>query len=367
MKINVTHVQVVRATAADGTVVEYAYFRAPGMKRIRLPAPTDPAFMAAYQNASAAKKVEPKGGSLRHLITQYKSSPHFLSLAARTRKDYAKLLTHLEPLGEMPLVKVNTAFIEGLQATLVPRLKWRTTNYLFDIFRSMWRRGSKGPRRLTAGNPFEGLEDIPRPANLPKRNRRWSDNELAAALDLAEQRGLYGLRAGLALAAYTGMRRADVISVEWSAVKAGRLAYTSKKTGVYVDITMPKELVKILKSTPRSATSPTIVVNDEDAPYTPDGINSSLKKLRGRLGTSASGLALHGLRHTVGATLAEAGRSSDQIKAVLGHLSDDMASEYTRTAEKRRLGNAATSLDRKFKKKAPRKRARDHENMQSTT
>ncbi len=367
MKINVTHVQIVRARAVDGTIVEYAYFRAPGRKRVRLPAPTDPAFVAAYQNAAAAMKIEPKGGSLRHLITQYKSSPHFLSLAARTRKDYTKLLTHLEPLGEMPLVKVNSAFIEGLQATLAPRLKWRTTNYLFDIFRSMWRRGSKGPRKLTAGNPFEGLEDIPRPANLPKRNRRWSDNELAAALDLAEQRGLYGLRAGLALAAYTGMRRADVISVEWSAVKAGRLAYTSKKTGVHVDIAMPRELVNILKTTPRSAKSPTIVVNDEDAPYTPDGINSSLKKLRTRLGTSATGLALHGLRHTVGATLAEAGRSSDQIKAVLGHLSDDMASEYTRTAEKRRLGDAAISLNRKFKKKAPRKRARNHENRLSTT
>jgi len=54
-------------------------------------------------------------------------------------------------------------------------------------------------------------------------------------------------------------------------------------------------------------------------------------------------------------------------KRHLGHLSEVMASEYTRTAEKRRLGNAVTSLDRKFKKKAPRKRARDNDNRQSTT
>ena len=352
MKITLRHIQILRVKSADGTAAEYHYFRAPGRPRVRLPHPSNPEFMVAYQKASGAERLKPKGGTLGSVIEHYYSSLRFKKLAERSKKDYRRLLSNLDPLREMPLAEVTTDFIEKLQLKFLERLKWRSTNYLLDIFRSAWRVAMK--TKLVNDDPFLAISDVPRPADLPARNRRWDDAELDAALALAKQRKLWGLRAALALGAYTGMRRSDMLSVTWDALKGSRFVYKSHKTRVDVDIEMTPALAAILKSTPRSKTVANIVINDQQQPYTENGLNSSLKKLRARLiaagAVDASGLSLHGLRHTVGGKLAEAGASEFAIKAVLGHATTAMAQKYTRTAEQRRLGSASSMLARKSKR-----------------
>jgi integrase len=55
----------------------------------------------------------------------------------------------------------------------------------------------------------------------------------------------------------------------------------------------------------------------------------------------ATGPAYHGLRHTAGKALAEAGCTEHQIAAVLGHRTLAMVQHYTRAARQKRLSTAA--------------------------
>ncbi len=58
-------------------------------------------------------------------------------------------------------------------------------------------------------------------------------------------------------------------------------------------------------------------------------------------GKVGPGLTFHGLRHTVGKKLAEAGCTKEQIKAVLGHKSDAAANIYIEEASRKTLATAA--------------------------
>jgi integrase len=63
-----------------------------------------------------------------------------------------------------------------------------------------------------------------------------------------------------------------------------------------------------------------------------------------RSALDAAGLAhlhFHGLRHTAGAALAEAGCSEKEIMAVLGHKTLSMVQKYTQGARRKRLASSA--------------------------
>jgi integrase len=47
------------------------------------------------------------------------------------------------------------------------------------------------------------------------------------------------------------------------------------------------------------------------------------------------GYSPHGLRHLAGAALAEAGATLEQIKSILGHLTDDEAKKYIQQARRK--------------------------------
>lgn len=87
----------------------------------------------------------------------------------------------------------------------------------------------------------------------------------------------------------------------------------------------------------------TIVNTDYGKPFTVDGFSSFMRDAK-----RAAGLPLdcqpHGLRRAAGRRFAEAGCSTKQIMAVLGHKSIVEAERYTRDADQIRLATAAMSL-----------------------
>jgi len=54
-------------------------------------------------------------------------------------------------------------------------------------------------------------------------------------------------------------------------------------------------------------------------------------------------LHFHGLRHTAGRALAEAGCSAHEIQAITGHRTLQMVEHYTKAARQKRLASAAIS------------------------
>ncbi|MDD3030274.1 MAG: tyrosine-type recombinase/integrase [Alphaproteobacteria bacterium] len=55
----------------------------------------------------------------------------------------------------------------------------------------------------------------------------------------------------------------------------------------------------------------------------------------------ADDLVFHGLRKTAAVRLAEVGCTTEQIKAITGHRTDDMATYYARQANQKVLAKAA--------------------------
>jgi integrase len=144
-------------------------------------------------------------------------------------------------------------------------------------------------------NPAAKVDNIRRPKDAKVVNRRWRDDELEPVLELAPP----WMRVAIAIAAYTGMRESDVARVTWVGVRGRPM--TARALG--------SRFFDWLKSLPA--------------------------------GTLEPGLGFHGLRHTLGMRLAEAGCDAPTIAAVLGQRTTQMAEHYSRTARRHHLATAA--------------------------
>jgi integrase len=75
----------------------------------------------------------------------------------------------------------------------------------------------------------------------------------------------------------------------------------------------------------------------DSRPWTESGYNSTFGKFITRLercGTVSPGLTMHGLRHTLGTRLREAGADLDDIRRLLGQRTLAMAQHYSATADR---------------------------------
>jgi len=313
--------------------------------------PGTPAFTAELKRLEAivaareAAKAGPVRGTLGALIVAYKSSPEFAGLAPRTRKDYADKLDYLRP-GDM-------AFLDGFERAEILRIrdkahrdkKWHFANYLVTVMGAMFKWGVD--RDHLKANPALGIEKIPRPKHLPKRNRAWSDAERAVVL--AETSG--GIRAIIALGMYAGAREQDAVDMTWGDIgKDGWIRWEMAKTGDKQALPVDARLAAILAETRGEVTPhPTrhIAISRRGEPYTMDGFRAIFFRLLQRLereGRVNDGLTFHGLRHTIGAQLASRGASTKTIQTWLGHRSPVMSELYASEFNKTQLANVGLEL-----------------------
>jgi enterobacteria phage integrase len=167
--------------------------------------------------------------------------------------------------------------------------------------------------------------------------RSWTEEEILAF----EERWPIGTKRRLAftLMLYTGQRRSDVHRMTWADISsAGRITVVQQKTGAKLSIRLHHNLQEVLKIAARDHI--TILNTEYGKPFTVDGFSGWFRSAIG-----AAGLPLdcqpHGLRKTAGRYLAEAGCTTKQIQAILGHKSLVEIERYTRDAEQERLADDA--------------------------
>ena len=110
----------------------YYYFRWNDVYR-RLPDnPASETFRAEYARAlaSISPEIETRiiSGSVRALLRDYKGTPEWLSLAPKTKADYARVLDHLRPIGDFQADNVRR------QHVIVLRNKLGTNTRTQDLF-----------------------------------------------------------------------------------------------------------------------------------------------------------------------------------------------------------------------------------------
>lgn len=146
-------------------------------------------------------------------------------------------------------------------------------------------------------------------------------------------------RTAFELMLHTGQRRSDVHRMTWADIDGGSsIRIVQQKTRAKLSIPLHEELRAALVKADRSHM--TIINTEHGRPFTVDGFSQWMRDA-----IRAAGLPLdcqpHGLRKAAGRRMAEAGCTSREIMAVLGHRTLAEAERYTRDADQVRLASTA--------------------------
>lgn len=311
------------------------YYHRPS--RTRLPGlPGSPEFLLAIQGLSSKASQPLTTGTLGALIEAYRASPDFADLAPRSRAIYQDVFDYLRPLTHVALASFTSDRLYELRDRTFKLRKRAFANLTIKLLRTVFNWGMK--RRQCDTNPALAVDLVAKPRNAPVVNRPWTPEELETVL--AQAPG--PIRVAVALAAYTGLRESDVALVTWACYDGTAFEVRQVKTGNSVWIPAHSRLRAILDELPHQ--SPQIVVSSAGRPYAPRTLSSRFWTFMAELrdaGKVGPGLSFHGLRHTLGTALAEAGCDPATIASILGHKTTAMAEHYSRHANRRRLASAA--------------------------
>jgi integrase len=311
----------------------YHYHRASGT-RLRSEPGTD-AFAAEVAALNAAVPPRPAAlpvSTLGGLIVEYKRSPEFAALAPDTVKSYQRAFNALADVAGNRAELFTPAVILTIRDGLYRKHGRWLANMVVAVLSVVL--GWGVPRGHVASNAAAGVPKVRRARGAGVANPSWTAGEVAAMLDLAKG----GMRKGVALAYYTGMRLKDVVEARVEDRRAdGTIERTSSKPGVQITVFEAKRLSAILDEAPASV-SGYIVETQTGTPFTRDGFQSNFHKLKAVLvkaGALRPGRTFHGLRKSLGRDAAEAGFSENDIAGALGQTSPASARPYTVEARQR--------------------------------
>lgn len=278
---------------------------------------------------SFSSHLEPIDAALRDLVAAYKASPDYVLLKDATRLSYERALKVLTPWFDVKLKDFKRAsIIQFRDQVLLPQYRSWMANYAVSVLSIVFRFGLD--HGFLETNPLRDRVRKIRVQKIGFPNRPWTALERSVVLDHAPPH----IRLPLALAMCTGLRKADVFSITMTAIKGGQISVCTSKRGIPVRLPLHPTLVNALAERPKSD-AVQIAVRSDGQPWTPDGFDTMWHRLKTRLeaeGKIEKGLTVHGLRHTLGVLLKEAGAHDGEIADVLGQSTTAMARYYSQGA-----------------------------------
>lgn len=280
------------------------------------------------------------------LLDDYLDSAAHRRLALSTRREYSRVATHVsKDIGHTAAADINRRWLRGV------RDRWARAGHRAATLRLQVLRNALQPLiddDLLAPGLFDRLNRVKAAGPAIEPHPVWKDEEFAAVVHAATH--LPGLVRALGLARYAGLRRDDLCRIPNSArireKGRTRLAWKTGKGEVAVNHLEDRRLTHLLDTaTPQKGS--TIAYNRKGEPWAPRQLSQALQRVLARAqakGLVRSGLTWHGLRHSRGVELAEAGCSDAIIMAQLGHTTDRSAQIYRRQANRRTLGDVGQAL-----------------------
>lgn len=316
MRVRLKGINSKRKTRADGTVVTYWYAFKGGP---RLPGkPGSPEFVAAYHEATAARRAPP-AGVLLSLMAGYQQSAEFLGLSPRTRRDYvAKIILIEREFGDLPLGALDDRRTRGEFLAWRDRLaakSRRQADYSWTVLARIlsWSKD----RGLIAVNPCERGGRVYRGTRADKV---WTADDEANFLAKAPVH----LRLALTLALWTGQRQGDLLALSWTAYDGQKIRLRQSKTGVRVAIPVGEPLRLALDAAAKAKTATTVLTNTDGQPWKADGFRTAWR--RACAGAGIVGVTFNDLRGTAVTRLALAGATEAEIATITGHALRDVRS-----------------------------------------
>lgn len=218
-------------------------------------------------------------------IAAWRKSRYWRDLAPGTRRTWGRALDRIEEKwADVPMRVLSdprmkpriVAWRDGL-AERNARGADIAVSVLSGLFRWAILEG------LAIANPAAGIPTVYR--RTDRAPVIWTAPDIAAIHAVAAQ----PLRDALALAALTGLRRADLVALRWDEVGDLAIVRTTAKRsrGRRYRVTLPRlpdldALLAELRTRPRRAGAETVLVNSYGKPWTGDGLDSSFHDARGR-------------------------------------------------------------------------------------
>lgn len=218
----------VTARLADGSLKTYRYAWKGG-PRLR-GEPGTPEFEAAYDAAVKEGRAKPTTETLAGLVVTFRGSPEFADHADSTRAEWARFLDLIQDekgalaIGSLPVAALADARVR--QYFLAWRDQWRATprkaDYGTQVLSALlsWAVG----RGLISANILLGHTTL---YNNNRADQIWSSEEMDRFTAAAPSPEVaYIVR----LACLTGLRRADLLRLEWSDVGDIAIVLTPNKS-----------------------------------------------------------------------------------------------------------------------------------------
>ncbi len=311
--------------------VIYWYYRRDGLRQRVAGRAGTPEFLENYNRIHAAFEAEPRSGAapgtFASLIADYLSSPEYMELGDRAKKEYRWYLDRMrERFGHLSYRsmsrRVVIAYRDSMAAT--PSKSNHAVKVLALLFNYAI------DRELVKTNPATRVKKL----KTGDGWQPWPD----AALERFHEQGRGPARTAFMLALYTGQRKGDVIGMRWSDITGdGCIRVKQSKTGAELFIpihpTLAAELARVEKR------GLAIVGQSDGRPYTASGFTDVFAHEKARLGLA--GVVFHGLRKNAVVALYEAECTPQQIQAITGHASLEMVAHYGKGANQKRLATQA--------------------------
>jgi integrase len=271
-------------------------------------------------------------GSVNALCVSYYRSPEFRDRKPSTQVMRRNIIEKFRLAhGNKPLKGLGVAHIKNIIGAKADAPE--AANNLLKVLRVIL--GYAVSVGMVASNPAAGVKKY---RSRSEGFHSWSEDEIAQF----EKRHEIGSRTRLAFALllYTAQRRSDVVRIGWQHVQGDAVAVRQDKTGTALLIPIHPELATALASVPR--TNLTFLMTEKGAPFTSAGFGNWFRDQCNLAGLS--NCTAHGLRKAAATRLANAGCSSDQIKAITGHKSLSEVAHYTRAADQQHLARQALDM-----------------------
>lgn len=321
-----------RKKLASGKWRDYWRFRRDGIDTPLPGQPGDAAFHERYAElmgqaearAKTAADKEADRHSFEYLCRRYLASVEFSALASKTQDDYRRTIEDrlLPVLGLERYDCIDRASVKIVRDDVARKFSPRTAHKVKQMVSRLYSWAEEEDLLpSTFVNPATGIRKIKAKA---KPIEVWSTEEIRLFLAHCQP----WLKTVVLLALYTGQRREDLVTMDWTAIQGGTVRVRQNKTGEPLTIPCHPELAKHLKKV-RTQFGGTVIRDRKGKPMTADAlsyeIHQAVRKIDGMPHRS-----LHGLRYAAAAMLEEAGCSVIEITSIIGHRTYQMAIKYAR-------------------------------------
>jgi integrase len=281
----------------------------------------------SFENPRAEFAIAP--GSVRALINAFRSSAEYKELRPTAQEMYMFYFGVIdEKVGTFPAQHLKSRHVLEWQDVLA-----KTPAKANNVTAAICRLYGFGKRRgLVDHNPASGIKKL-----KVGEWRAWTPEEISTFNKFASD----SIRVAFHLALYTGQRISDIVKMQWNQIVDGGIQVTQQKTGAQIWVPIHAELQKTLdQARNENLNCPVILTSRAGTAYKTDHLKHEFKRTTREAGLPEA-CVFHGLRKTTAVLLAEAGCTTEQIKAVTGHRTDQMVAHYTRQASQKILARAA--------------------------